>query len=108
MTIGQIAAADLRAMIAEWPVPFMYGGVEYIGTVSGKNTRRPLEIGGFQTEPEVTIVINLKDAAGNPTFAEAPSIGDDIIIGNTRYAVDRTELDEFSEALQLDLRSPTR
>lgn len=107
MTFGQLAAADLRTMIAEWPVPFTYRGVEYIGTVSGKNTRRPLEIGGFHTEPEVSLVINLKDAVGNPTFAQAPAVNDDIVVGHTRYRVDRTELDEFSESIQLDLRSPT-
>lgn len=107
MSLGTIAAADLRAMIAECPFPFTYRGAEYIGTLSGKNTRRPLEMGGFHTEPELTIVITLKDAAGNPTFVQAPAVDDDIIVGSTRYRVDRTELDEFSEAIQLDLRSPT-
>lgn len=108
MTIGELAAADLRQMISEAPVTFTYNGIDYIGTVSGKNLRRPLEIGGFHEEPEVTIAINLKDAAGNSTFEEAPSVGDTILIGSHTYRVDRTELDAFSEALQLDLRSPTR
>lgn len=108
MTIGEIAAADLRQMIDEAPITFTYDGADYIGTVSGKNLRRPLEMGGFQEEPDLTIAINLKDAAGNSIFVEAPSVGDDIILGSHAYRVDRTEIDEFSEALQLDLRSPSR
>lgn len=108
MNLGQLAAADLRQMIAEAPVVFTFDGADYTGTVSGKNLRRPLEIGGFQEEPELTLVINLKDAAGNATFVQAPVVGTDLRIGNHSYRVDRTELDEFSEALQLDLRSATR
>lgn len=108
MNIGEMAAADLRTMIAEAPFVFRYDGIDYTGTLSGKSLRRPLEIGGFQEEPEITIVINLKDAAGNSTFVDAPTIGDDIIIGNHTYRVDRTELDEFSMALQMDLRSASR
>lgn len=108
MSIGEMIAADLRQMIADAPTVFTYDGLSYTGTVSGKNLRRTLELGGFQDEPEIVIVINLKDAAGNSTFVEAPTVGDDIIIGSHTYRVDRTELDEFSQALQLDLRSPSK
>lgn len=92
-------------MIADAPLEFTYAGFNYTGTMSGKNLRRPLEIGGFQDEPEITLVVALKTADGAPTFASPPTVGDDIFIGLHRYRVDRTELDEFSEGLQLDLRS---
>jgi hypothetical protein len=108
MTIGEMAAADLRWMISEAPVTFTFDGADYVGTVSGKNLRRPLAMGGFQEEPEITLAINLFDANGNPTFIEAPSVGMDLVIGLHTYRVERTEVDEFSQALQLDLRSPSR
>lgn len=108
MSLAETSAADLRAIIAEWPVQFVFGGNTYTGTVSGKNSRKPLEIGGFQDEPEISLVINLKDASGNPTFEQAPATGNDLIIGNHVYRIERMELDEFSQSLQFDLRSPNR
>lgn len=105
MTLGQQAAIDLRNMIADSPTTFTFDGLEYVGAVSGKNLRRNLEIGGFQDEPEITLVVALKTAEGANTFTTAPRVKDDVLIGSTRYRIIRTELDEFSEALQMDLGS---
>jgi hypothetical protein len=105
MTIGEMAAADLRNMIADAPVEFTFNGLVFVGTCSGKSFRRPLEMGGFEDEPDVTLVTPLKTPERAPVFGIAPAVGDYILIGQTTYKVDRTELDEFSESLQLDLRS---
>lgn len=108
MTLGEQSAIDLRNMIADAPTVFTFNGNDYTGAVSGKNLRRPLELGGFQDEPEITLVVALKNDDGSPAFLPAPAVGDALLIGSHTYRVERTELDEFSQALQLDLRSPNK
>lgn len=98
-----MAASDLRGMIADSTVTFTFDGVDYVGTQSGLTQRKPLEIGGFQEEPALTIVIQLADQYGTATFTTQPSIGDRITVNGVTYRVDRTELDEHRVALQMDL-----
>jgi hypothetical protein len=106
MTLADVLAADMRALIADAPMSFTFDGGTYTGTRSGIATRKPLEIGGFQEEPILSIAINLADAYGTPTFTTQPDTGDTVIIGSTTYRIDRTEVDEFGVALQLDLVTP--
>jgi len=106
MGLSDMAAADLRGLIADAPVTFTFDGADYIGTQSGISKRKPLEIGGFQDEPMLSIVINLADQYGTPTFSTQPDVGDKVSIGGITYRIDRTEIDEFAVALQMDLITP--
>lgn len=98
---------DLITMIEEDPLAFLFNGVEYIGTGSGLNRTEPLEIGGFEERPELTIAINLKDTNGDLVFGQdRPAVNDRVTVGGKVYRVDRSEIDSMEECLQMDLRSP--
>lgn len=106
MSLGGMSRDDLLAIIEDAPALFEFKGAEYRGTASGINKSRPLEIGGFEDRPELTIVINLKDASGAEVFGQdRPDVGDRITYRGTTFRVDSTETDSFEEALQLNLRS---
>ena len=93
-------------MIEDDPVTFTHEGTEYRGTIGGINRRRPLEVGGFQEEPEIVLAVNVKNSQGGNLFGQdRPKVGDRITIGVKTYRIDRTELDSFEESLQMDLRS---
>lgn len=93
-------------MIEDAPALFLFGGVEYRGTASGINRRRPLETFGFDDQPELTIAINIRDRYGAAVFGQdRPGIGSRITYQGTVYRVERTEIDCFDECLQMDLRS---
>lgn len=99
-------AADIIDIISDAPATFQFGGKEYTGSASGLNRSRPLEIGGFEDRPELTIIINLKDASGANVFGqERPAVGDRITYRQTEYRVDSTEIDSDEQALQMNLRS---
>lgn len=107
MALAETIRHDLLALIEDDPVTFQFEGVEYVGASSGIAARRPLEIGGFEEQPELTIVINLRRAEGDATFGQdMPQDGDRITVGERVYRVDRTEIDTHRECLQMDLRSP--
>lgn len=93
-------------MISDAEVTFTIDGQDYVGTRSGITKRKPLEIGGFQEEPMLSLVINLADAFGTPTFTTQPDVGDKVTIGSTVYRIDRAEIDELGIALQMDLITP--
>lgn len=94
-------------MIGDFPTLFQFGGVEYRGSASGKAERRPLEIGGFEPQPEMTLAINVRKAQGDPVFGQdMPAENDTVTIAGRDYRIDRTEIDETGECLQMDLRSP--
>lgn len=106
MSLGDESRADLIAIIEDDPALFQFEGTEYRGTASGVNRSRPLEIGGFEDRPELTIVINLKDANGAEVFGQdRPEVGDRITYRETEYRVDSTEVDSMEESIQLNLRS---
>jgi len=93
-------------MIDDDPVLFQFGGVEYMGASSGVNRRRPLEIGGFEDQPELSIAINLVNMEGDRVFGQDPPVvGSRITVNGIAYRVDRTEVDSFNECLQIDLKS---
>lgn len=109
MTLGEIVRLDLIAMIEDDPVTFLFNGTEYTGTFSGVNRRRPLEIGGFEPDPDLVLVLNLRDRNGGDVFGQdKPSVGSRITINEVEYRVDRTEVDPLEECLQLDLRSKAK
>lgn len=108
MSLAAIAGADLRAIIAADPVTFTYNGAEYIGTRSGLNYRQTLELGGFQDEPEMSLVIAQFDQYNAPTIEPLPSIGEKITIGTKVYRIDRIERDAEGVAYQMDLRSQNK
>lgn len=95
----------MRSIIALDPVTFTYGGTDYAGTLSGTNLRRPLELGGFQDEPELTLVIARSDANGSPTIDPLPSIGEKVTVNGLSYRIERTESDAEGAGYQMDLRS---
>jgi hypothetical protein len=97
---------DLLAMIADAPVTATIEGTEYTGTYTGVVKRRPLEIGGFQEEPEVSIVFSLYDSSGIEVFSTRPAIGSQVVIGSRPYRVVRSEVDPFEIGIQLDLTTP--
>lgn len=101
----RLAVSDLNAIIAENPTRFTYRGSEYTGMVSGKTLRRPLEIGGFQDEPEIILVISRQDNSGNSILPQLPAVGELITIGRTTYRIESTEVDPFDCGYQLNLRS---
>lgn len=93
-------------MIEDDPTTFVFSTNEYRGACSGLNRRRPMEIGGFEDQPEMTLAVNLRDIEGGLVFGQdMPSIGDRITIGGVDYRVERTEVDSMGECLQMDLRS---
>jgi hypothetical protein len=101
--------SDLIVMIEEDPTAFIYNGTEYRGASSGINARRPLELGGFEDQPELTIAVNLRTAQGDLLFGQdRPDVNDRITVGGVEYRVDRTELDSLGECLQMDLRSKNK
>lgn len=96
-------------MIEEDPVSFTFEGAEYRGSSSGLNMRKPLQLGGFEEMPELTIAVNLRDAVGDLVFGQdRPDVGDYITTGGVVYRIDRTEIDSFEECLQMDLRSKNK
>lgn len=95
-------------MIADAPQVFTHDGTEYTGTISGLNLSRRLEIGGFEEGPLMTLVVALIGSDGADTFPNVPAVGDHITVDDMIYRVDRTEIDPFSQGLQLDLVSPNR
>lgn len=101
-----MAASDLRGMIDDAPVSFIFEDATYTGTRSGIAARKPLEVGGFQEEPSLSLAINLADKFGTPTFTTQPDIGGKVTIGGTVYRIDRVEIDEFGVSLQMDLITP--
>ena len=97
---------DLINMIEDDPIVFTYQSVEYRGASSGINARRPLEIGGFEEMPELTIAVNLRRYDGDEVFGQdRPSVGDHISVREVEYRIERTEIDSLEECLQMDLRS---
>jgi len=108
VSLDAIAAADLRSIIALDPVTFTFGGTDYTGTRSGKNLRQPLELGGFQDEPELTLVVALTDENGSPTIDPLPEVGEKVTIAGTVYRIDRTERDAEGAGYQMDLRSANK
>lgn len=97
---------DLLSMIEDDPALFQFNGVEYRGTISGINRSRPLEIGGFNDTPQISIAINLRDAQGDNVFGQdRPRVGSRITYRETEYRVDSTEIDTMEQAMQLNLRS---
>ena len=106
MSLGEETRFDLIDIIEDDPATFQFNGVEYRGTVSGINNSRPLEIGGFEERPELSIAINLKDAQGGLVFGQdRPVVGSRITYREILYRVDSIEIDSFQEAMQLNLRS---
>ncbi len=106
MTLAEVIRYDLIAMIEDDPTTFQFNGTEYTGTSSGVIRRRPLEVGGFDDQPEISIAINIYDRTGADQFgANPPQVGDRITVGPKTYRIDRTEVDAMGECLQLDLRS---
>lgn len=105
---AQTLRSDLLQIIAENPVTFSFDGVEYTGTMSGKNLRVPLEIGGFQDEPELSIIIAIHDAYGNRVMNTLPAVGQKVTTGGTTYRIDRIETDVENVGLQMDLRSANK
>jgi hypothetical protein len=96
-------------MIEEDPVTFQFNGTEYRGAASGLNRRRPLEVGGFDEQPEITIAINIRNKDGDLVFGQdRPKVGSQITYKGKVYRVDRTEVDQFEECLQMDLRSASK
>lgn len=108
MNFADLQAADLRAIIADDPVTFVFAGEEYTGTRSGMNRRHTLEIGGFDDMPELTIAVCLKYADGSPTFVNNPALGERIRVNGIDYRIDRTEIDAAGVSFQMDLRSDTK
>ena len=93
-------------MIQDDPRTFQHGGTEYTGAASGLTRRRPLEIGGFEDQPEMVLIINLRDAHGGEVFPSVrPAVGDRVTVGAKTYRIESTEIDPFEECLQMDLRS---
>jgi hypothetical protein len=105
MSAHAIQHSDLRVMIADAPQPFTFLGQEYTGMISGQTKRRRLEIGGFDDEPEMTLVINLRGVDNEPLFVTLPQVGQVVTVGITNYRIDRTEIDPFNVAFEMDLRS---
>lgn len=108
MSLDTIAAADLRAIIAESPVTFTFNGTDYTGTRSGLNLRQPLEIGGFQDVPELTLVVSIYQADGSLTMNPLPEVNEQVTIAGTNYRIERTERDAEGVGYQMDLRSANR
>jgi len=105
-SVSESIRCDLIQMIEDDPTPFQYGGTEYIGASSGINSRRPIEIGGFEDMPELTIAINLKNLDGSELFGpDRPGVNDQITVAGVVYRIERTEIDSSQECLQMDLRS---
>lgn len=106
MAFNVIVRRDLIALIGDAPTMFQFAGTEYTGALSGWNNRNPLEIGGYEPMPELTLAINLRNIEGDTVFGQdRPKAGDTITIQDVRYRIDRTEVDSFEECLQMDLRS---
>lgn len=106
VTLAETIRMDLIGIIQDDPTSFEWKENEYTGTSSGVSARRPLEIGGFEDQPELTISINIKQLDGGDTFGQdIPKVGDRITVENVTYRIDRTEVDSFGECLQMDLRS---
>lgn len=108
MSLDAIAAADLRAIIAENPVIFTFNGTDYTGTRGGLNLRQPLELGGFQDEPEITLVVAISQADGSLTMNPLPEVNEQITIAGAAYRVERTERDAEGAGYQMDLRSANK
>jgi hypothetical protein len=95
-------------MINDAPQEFYFNGEKFIGAISGQTERKALEVGGFDEEPELTLVIAIRDEYGALTMPALPVIGESIRIGTNTYRVDRTEIDQFNAGFQMDLRSKSR
>lgn len=108
MSLSAMAGEDLRAIIAQDPVTFTFEGEEYVGTRSGLNLRQPLEIGGFQDEPEMTLVISIYRQDGSRTIEDLPNVNQKLTIGSTVYRIERTERDAEGVGYQMDLRSANK
>ena len=110
MTANQIAR-DARWKYRDFPSePIVISNVEYACVrVTGLTSRRPLEIGGFQDEPEITIsVSNIDLETGGCVFSTLPEVGTVALFGGENYRIDRIEEDSFSSDVLMDLRSPSK
>lgn len=108
-TLAEAIRYDLLTLIEEDPAYFTFNGTEYVGAISGVVRRRPLEMGGFDDQPELTLAVNLRNVAGDAVFGQdRPDVGDRITYQNKTYRIDRTEVDSFGECLQMDLRSAAK
>lgn len=105
MSASDIYHADIRQMVSDAPQLFTWNGQEYIGAISGQSVRKRLEIGGFDEEPEMSLVIALRDEVGSPVFVTLPTVGEKVTVGTRQYRIDKTEIDQFNTAFQLDLKS---
>ena len=108
MSLQDLQARDMRRIVADLPMAFTFNGTDYTGTISGINATKPLEIGGFEELPEITLIVNLKDAAGGAVFSTRPEVNDRITIDDIDYRVMRTEFDPLAVALQMDLKTAER
>jgi hypothetical protein len=75
--------------------------------ITGLSERKALEIGGFQEEPTMTIVIQLKDPdTGADIFSSLPNLNETVSLGGRTYRIERTEKDPFGYTMQMDLVTP--
>ena len=94
---------DLRAIIGDAAREFTFDGSIHTGRITVLSSSRPLEIGGYQPEPTLTLIIALSDEVGNRTFVERPKSGDLITIESISYRVIRAETDPHESMLTLEL-----
>lgn len=108
MGASDIYHGDVRVMVADAPQPFTWNDQDYVGAISGQTVRKRLEIGGFDEEPEMILVVALRDEVGAKVFVTLPTVGEKVTVGTRQYRIDKTEIDQFNTALQLDLRSTNK
>lgn len=101
-------ARDLGFIVGDAPQEFTFQDSKYTGRIGLLSQVKRLEIGGFQEEPTLTLVVALSDATGNRTFGTRPKIGDRLTIATKEYRVVRSETDPFESMLTLDLATPEK
>ena len=106
MGMAEDYGRDMRNMINDAPKTFTFGGADYTGTISDLQDRVSLEIGGFEDEPIMTLVVALKTDSQQAVFTTQPAVNDKVTVDSVIYRVKRTEADQFGQTLEMALETP--
>jgi len=110
MTTAQLAR-DARFKYIDFPKEkAVISDAEYdCIRLTSTGRRRPLEIGGFQDEPEVIIAIsNFDPETGERVFPIIPTVGTSVLLAGETYRIDRIEESAYGNDVVMELRTPNK
>jgi hypothetical protein len=105
LTAEQIARDIRKSLIGDAEQVFTFQGSDYSGRITPLGMTRPLEVGGFQEEPTLSLLVALITAEGNRTFGTRPAVGDRVTVQGKDYRILSINTDNLGAFMSIDLTS---